>query len=70
MFAPPGTPAPVVKRLNAAINEALNSPAVNHRLTTLGFSVQESPQPEFATYVDGELKRWSEVAKKIGFSLN
>jgi tripartite-type tricarboxylate transporter receptor subunit TctC len=70
MFAPPGTPAPVVKRLNAAINEALKSPAVNHRLTTLGFSVQESPQPEFAKYVDGELKRWSEVAKKIGFSLN
>jgi len=70
MFAPQGTPAPIAKALNSAVNDALNSSDMKDRFTALGFSVQTSPQGEFVKYVDGELKQWAGIAKTIGFSLN
>ena len=37
LVAPAGTPAPIVERLNAAINEALKSPATRAIFTKIGF---------------------------------
>jgi tripartite-type tricarboxylate transporter receptor subunit TctC len=43
-WAPPGTPAPIVKRLNAAVQDALADPDVRARLSTLGMEIPPREQ--------------------------
>ena len=57
--APPGTPAPVVARLNRAIVEALNSPANRAALNHDGIDVVASSPAEFSSTIAEELKRWA-----------
>ena len=46
MWVPKGTPKDIIGRLNRAVVEAMNDPAVRQRLTELG---QEIPPPEDQT---------------------
>jgi tripartite-type tricarboxylate transporter receptor subunit TctC len=66
IFAPKGTPAPVVARLNEAIGQALNDEAVRKRLLELG-SVIPAPAertPEaLAALVKSEIAKWTPVLK-------
>ena len=39
LFAPAGTPAPIVQQLNAAVRAALSEADLNRRLSELGFEV-------------------------------
>lgn len=67
VFAPKGTPAPIVKKLAAAINDALDDPTIVKRLADLGGSIQPKAQrtPEkFAAFVKAEVARWSPILKK------
>ena len=50
-FAPAGTPAPLVARLNAAMVKALTSDAVKEKLAALGLAVAPSTQAELAAIV-------------------
>jgi tripartite-type tricarboxylate transporter receptor subunit TctC len=47
-LAPTGTPAPVVARLNAALRDALATPAIRERLEGLAFEVVGNTPEEFA----------------------
>jgi len=51
IFAPAGTPAPILDRINAAAAHALALPAVRERLATIGMLPVGSPRAEFARYV-------------------
>jgi tripartite-type tricarboxylate transporter receptor subunit TctC len=66
IFAPKGTPAPVVARLNAAAAKALDDEGVRKRLLDLG-SVLPAPAdrtPEaLATLVKDEIAKWTPVLK-------
>ena len=66
IFAPKGTPAPVIARLNEAIGKALNDEAVRKRLLELG-SVIPGPAdrtPEaLAALVKSEIAKWTPVLK-------
>jgi tripartite-type tricarboxylate transporter receptor subunit TctC len=67
VFAPKGTPAPIVNKLAGAINEALDDPSIVKRLADLGGSIQPKAQrtPEkFAAFVKAEVARWSPILKK------
>lgn len=57
--APPGTPAPVVTRLNSAIISALNSPENKSFLTDNGIDIVGSTPEEFSAYIAAEMKRWA-----------
>jgi tripartite-type tricarboxylate transporter receptor subunit TctC len=50
-FAPAGTPAPLVARLNAAMVKVLTSDAVKEKLAALGLAVAPSTQAELAAIV-------------------
>ncbi len=69
IFAPKGTPAPIVARLNAAITAALDDEGVRKRLLELG-SVIPAPadrSPEaLATLVKNEIAKWTPVLKPAG----
>jgi len=59
LLAPAGTPADVVKVLNAALNKALVDPAVHKRLVELGSDPRPMDPAQFAAYLraeDGKLK--------------
>jgi tripartite-type tricarboxylate transporter receptor subunit TctC len=69
VFAPKGTPAPVIARLNAAVSTALDDPTLRERLAKLGLDI---PAPEQRTpaylgkYVAEEMTRWAPAVRASG----
>jgi len=66
VVAPAGTPAPVVNRLNAAVNDSLKSPEVAAVLVRLGVEARIASAEEFAAFVARERAKWTVVAKAAG----
>ncbi|MBW8268744.1 Bug family tripartite tricarboxylate transporter substrate binding protein [Caldovatus aquaticus] len=71
IFAPRGTPEPVVARLSGALAAALNDPTVRQRIEQLG-SVPPRPEqmgPEaLRALVASEVERWAVVIRAAGIS--
>ncbi len=69
IFAPRGTPAPVVARLDAALRAALADPAIRQRMEQLG-SIPAAPDQQgpdaLARLVRAEVDRWSTVVRAAG----
>jgi tripartite-type tricarboxylate transporter receptor subunit TctC len=66
LFAPKGTPKPVLDKLNAAVVKALDDENVRKRLFELGSVIptkeQRTPQ-ELASLVKKEIDRWTPIIK-------
>ena len=61
LMAPAGTPGPVVEQLNAAVQKALEVPAVRKRLEDMGGEVRASTPAEMKAMVSAELEKWKRV---------
>ena len=71
IFLPPKTPAAIVKALNAAVNEALRTPAVQSRARDIGASLVAADRrsPEyFATFVRAEIEKWGKTIRAAGIA--
>jgi tripartite-type tricarboxylate transporter receptor subunit TctC len=66
MFAPAGTPKPVIDRLNAEVQRVYRLPEVQERLKTLGLDAVLSTPEELAKYQASEIAKWSKVVKDSG----
>src|SRR5262245_27931432 len=66
VFAPQGTPAPVIARLSQALNESLGDESVRTRLVTAGVVVKSSTPQAFGDFMAGEHKRWDAVREAAG----
>jgi tripartite-type tricarboxylate transporter receptor subunit TctC len=66
MWAPAGVPADVVEKLNAAVNEALQSSEMIASLKKLGFESRIASSQDFAAFVAAEIPRWTAVVKASG----
>lgn len=65
MFAPRGTPAPVAERLNAEINDIINTPEMRERFAQEGAEPTRAVTPaQFGAYVNKELDKWRTVAQE------
>jgi tripartite-type tricarboxylate transporter receptor subunit TctC len=62
--APPGTPAPVVAKLNAALNEALKDPELAARFKQLLLTPGGGDVAKTRAFIEDDTKRWSEVIKE------
>lgn len=62
-FVPAGTPAEVVKKLNAATAKAAKSDAFRKRVEGEGLVISAGNPKELADYVSAEQKRWAAVVK-------
>jgi len=60
----------VVKRLNAAIVQAVQTPEVRERLKTFGAEPVGSSPAELATYLKSELSRWTTLARSVKFEVS
>ena len=67
VFAPAGTPAAIVERLNGAINEALQSAEVQAAYKQLGADIDMMTVQAFARFVANEGKKWPPIISAIGF---
>ena len=66
MFAPAGTPKPVIDRLNAEVQRVYRLPEVQERLKTLGLDAILSTPEELTKYQAAEIAKWSKVVKDSG----
>lgn len=64
MVGPQGMPPDVVARLNAAVNKALQSPAVKERFAAAGAQVRGTTPDEFFQFLRNEQARWGRVIKE------
>jgi len=71
LFAPAGTPTPIVSRLHAEMVKAMQTPDVRARLEGIGAdgSVSRSPE-EFAALVRADTARYAKIVKEIGIRID
>ncbi len=65
-----GTPAPIVTRLNAELNRALQMPDVRGRLTSLGAEIIGGTPREFADHIKTEIPKWAKIIKDANIKLD
>jgi tripartite-type tricarboxylate transporter receptor subunit TctC len=71
LFAPKGTPKPVLDKLTAALNKALDDEAVRKRLLDLGSDIpgkDRRGQEALAKLVSSEIEKWTPIIKASGIS--
>ncbi|MEY2780485.1 MAG: hypothetical protein RL307_189 [Pseudomonadota bacterium] len=66
MFAPHGTPRPIVDKLNAEVIKVFRMPDVAEKLKTLGLEAVLSSPEELASYQASEIVKWTKVVKESG----
>ena len=66
VFAPAGTPAPVVMRLNQTLTAALKTPEMRERLARMGAEPAPMSSEQFAELVRNELAKYEKVVKFSG----
>jgi tripartite-type tricarboxylate transporter receptor subunit TctC len=66
LFVPAGTPADIIKRLNAEAVSILQLEDVRRRLTELGILPVSSTPEAFAAYVQSETARWGKLIRANG----
>jgi len=66
LFAPKGTPAPIVSTLRNTINKAAHSDSFTAALVNVGLDLAYLDGPDFAAFWDAEIKRIEEAVRVIG----
>ncbi len=64
MFAPAGTPADVIQKLNAALNTAANDKAILERFSALGFETAPASPEALAQRSKTETAKWAKAIRE------
>ncbi len=68
LFAPAGTPAAAVDRLNAAVNEALDMPEVRERVLAAGSEAIGGTPERLLRLVEEEYANWKQVVRQANIT--
>lgn len=63
-LGPAGVPADIVRRMNAALVQALQQAPVRERLVQMGVQVTASSPEQFGSFVRNEVERWGKVVRE------
>jgi tripartite-type tricarboxylate transporter receptor subunit TctC len=66
VVAPAGTPAAVIEKLNATINDGLRSPQMRELLAKIGIEPLITTPREFADLIAREVPKWAAIVKATG----
>jgi tripartite-type tricarboxylate transporter receptor subunit TctC len=69
-YLPARAPAEVVRRLNAALHQALKAPDIAESLAGFGMDPAPGTPEELATALQRDLKIWGPIVKSIGFTVD
>jgi tripartite-type tricarboxylate transporter receptor subunit TctC len=69
VIAPAGTASDIVSKLNAAINDGLNTPAMRDNLARVGAVPAPGSPADFAAFIASETKKWSAIAQTAGIPM-
>jgi len=70
IFAPAGTPAPIVARLNAAIREALDDPDLVAALLARGAQPVPGSSESFVRFIAASAERWAVAVRASGAKID
>jgi tripartite-type tricarboxylate transporter receptor subunit TctC len=70
IVAPAGTPAAIVDKINAVVNQGLATPGLRAKIIGLGGEPQPRSVQDFAAYIADQYKRWGEVIRITGVTLD
>ncbi|HWH83952.1 MAG TPA: tripartite tricarboxylate transporter substrate-binding protein, partial [Burkholderiaceae bacterium] len=66
LFAPAGTPAEIVNRINQETAKSFQAPAFKERLLSQGAIPGGQPPADFAKFIAAETAKWTQVVKVSG----
>ena len=66
VFAPKGTPEPVMKTVRDAVRKAVDDPDFKATMQKIDSPIQYLDAPEFAKYWANDAKRLAEAVKAVG----
>ena len=66
IVGPANIPAPIVSKLNQAINKALGDPSIQKRLTELGVTPRPETPDQFDSFLRREIGKWTTVIQSAG----
>ena len=69
VLAPAGTPAEIVDKLNAAINDTLRDPQMKNAMAKLGMDTRIGSSQDYAKFIAEETPRWQAIVQSTGVKL-
>ena len=69
LFAPKGTPAPVVAKFNEAVRTVLQMPEIRTKLESAGNTIRLETPEQFKATVHANRLKWAEVVKQANISI-
>jgi tripartite-type tricarboxylate transporter receptor subunit TctC len=70
LFAPAGTPRDVVAKVSADVGRVLGSPEAKQRLAEQGAEPAPNAPDAFTAFVNADIAKWLDLARKTGIKLN
>ena len=70
LWAPAGTPAAIVDKLNAATNAALRSPEMQASMAKLGVEATIGSPQDFAAFIAEEAPKWARIVADSGVKVD
>jgi tripartite-type tricarboxylate transporter receptor subunit TctC len=64
IMVPSGTPKPIVNRLSAAVEKAMQSPDTGEKLSASGLELDYRRPEDFARYLGEQRERFADIIKK------
>lgn len=68
-FVPPGTPTPIIARLNQATQRALNDPIIKAEFAKAGYDAIASTTEQTTAMVQKEYATWGPIVKQLGLKM-
>ena len=69
IVAPAGTPVAVINKINTVVNQGLATPALRQKIIRLGGEPEPKSPAQFAAFIADQYKRWGEVLRITGVTL-
>jgi len=66
LSAPRGTPQPIIDKLEAAMRTGFSDPETRTNLEAIGLELIAGSSTEYASFMQSEIDRWSEVIQRAG----
>jgi len=70
LFAPAGTPADTVARINAAVGQVLGTPDMARRLAQLKAEFQPGSAADYRQWLDGQSETWARLIRDAGIKID